>query len=101
MGLFASFISCKGNVSQTDKPQPVNLILDTDLGPDYGTENYDVQHFVIYNLTIYYLPFKLVPDVYKRQECFGATASEWCLVLAPSAWIKRIYCDSIKQQESN
>ena len=35
MGLFALFISCKGNVSQTDKPQPVNLILDTDLGPDY------------------------------------------------------------------
>ena len=27
MGLFALFISCKGNVSQTDKPQPVNLIL--------------------------------------------------------------------------
>ena len=39
MGLFALLISCKGNVSknipQTDKPQPVNLILDTDLGPDY------------------------------------------------------------------
>ena len=35
MGLFALFVSCKGNVSQTDKPQPVNLILDTDLGPDY------------------------------------------------------------------
>ena len=38
MGLFALLISCKGNVSknipQTDKPQPVNLILDTDLGPD-------------------------------------------------------------------
>ena len=39
MGLFALLISCKGNVSknipQTDKPQPVNLILDTDLGLDY------------------------------------------------------------------
>lgn len=23
------------NIPQTDKPQPVNLILDTDLGPDY------------------------------------------------------------------
>ena len=43
MGLFALFISCKGNVSQTDKPQPVNLILDTDLGPDYddvGADGY-------------------------------------------------------------
>ena len=36
-----------------------------------------------------------------KPECFGATASEWCLVLAPGAWIKLIYYDSIKQQEHN
>lgn len=38
-GLFALLFSCKGNVTEKNvpdvKPQPVNLILDTDLGPDY------------------------------------------------------------------
>ena len=32
-------------------------------------------------------------------ECFGATASEWCLVPTPCVGIKLIYYTSIKQQE--
>ncbi len=39
MGLFALLISCKGNMSKSESlaetRKPVNLILDTDLGPDY------------------------------------------------------------------
>ncbi|WP_455624302.1 nucleoside hydrolase [Parabacteroides sp.] len=39
MGLFALLISCKGNMSKSESLaetcEPVNLILDTDLGPDY------------------------------------------------------------------
>lgn len=39
MGVFALLISCKGNTpkseSQPSPSQPVSLILDTDLGPDY------------------------------------------------------------------
>ena len=44
---------------------------------------------------------------YPRFDCttvstsFGARASGWCLVTAPSAVIKQIYCTSIKQQEQN
>ena len=32
-------------------------------------------------------------------DCFGTRASGWCLVPAPGAGIKLIYCTSIKQRE--
>lgn len=35
MGLLALLVSCTGSKAKDIAPQPVNLILDTDLGPDY------------------------------------------------------------------
>src|SRR5574344_1296127 len=46
---------------------------------------------------------KTIPDYSytARPESFGARASERCLVLSPSDWIKPVYHTSTRQRERN